>query len=924
MYTNAQGLRNNLELFREYCKNYKPFLIALSETHTTIEIINREIDIEGYELTRCDSDSSHTGGVAFYVKKDFKYSLISSKFQSRTWLLTIRISLEKILDVTVIYKSPKEKSNNFLEILDEYINENLNYNHNNIIVGDINLNVATKTVSAKKYYNVLSEHGFRQIVKDPTRPNRKNLNASSIIDHVIINNNNVSYSIDRNEKISDHYIINIRYNSSCFLQSAPKFCKMIRKYKKQTFLERLCKKIDIENEKISFEQIYTELKGVMKSFVENIDMSKKRHKYNKRIADLKKTRCRAYNKHIMSNRADDLKEYDELNKKYKKEIKNHIKSELQDNLKKYRYDPKKLWSTLKKLYKPSINEIKAIIFNGEEVDNPKVLRDSLNKFFVESVHNLVTNIDKSKKSDYNDAILKPNEEFNLVTIDKEQLMKYVDIIKKKNFDDFVYGENIFDMISYEPLADKLLLATNDLIIKSEMPESLKVSIVSPIPKVDNPKTPEEYRPVNNLPVLEKFIESIILDQMNEFLDSNRIISNTQHGFRANHCTETALITLTDNIIQNLENKKVVLTIFLDFKRAFETIDRTILLDKLKKYNFSDDTIKWFKSFLSDRKQVVKINGLYSDTIEVCLGVPQGSKIANVLFILYINDLVVHLKNCNIIMYADDTSISVTANTQEEAIEKMNEILVTVSDWLKFNRIALNTSKCKYMIFNKSKKNTNVDASIVIDDVTIEKVNQIKYLGVIVDENLSFNLNSENVVKKLNKKLGFIRRQGNKMDESSRVLYYKSLVQPHLDYCSFLLNMSDKKYLESIQKIQNKFLRAIKMKKTMENHDGVRKELNIVNAITRVNVNILKTINRIITKKLPCELNKRISLVSTKNKYKLRKGSTYNVPNYFTKVGKRSFMCYSLNILNEFNEFVKKNKLDNQNVIVNYLKFLSNK
>ena len=548
------------------------------------------------------------------------------------------------------------------------------------------------------------------------------------------------------------------YNSSCFLQTSPKICKMIRKYKKQTFLKKLCKKIDIENEKISFEKIYNELKDVMKSFVENVDMSKKRHKYNKKIAELKKTRSCAYNKHIMSNKVDDLKEYDELNKKYKKEIKSHIRSELQNNLRKYRFEPKKLWSTLKKLYKPSINEIKAIIFNGEEVDNPKVLRNSLNKFFVESVHNLIANIEKSKKSDYNDAIMQPNEEFNLVTIDKEQLMKYVETIKKKNFDDFVYGENIFDMISYEPLADKLLVATNDLIIKSEMPESLKVSIVSPIPKVDNPKTPEEYRPVNNLPVLEKFIESIILDQMNEFLDSNKIISSTQHGFRANHSTETALITLTDNIIQNLENKKIVLTIFLDFKRAFETIDRKILLDKLKKYNFSDETIKWFKSFFCNRKQVVKINGLYSDKVEVCLGVPQGSKIANVLFILYINDLVLHLKNCSIIMYADDTSISVTANTQKEAVEKMNDILLIVSDWLKFNRIALNINKCKYMIFNKSKKNMNDDMNIVIDDVAIEKVNQIKYLGVIVDENLSFNLNSENVVKKKKKKLGFIRRK----------------------------------------------------------------------------------------------------------------------------------------------------------------------
>ena len=125
--------------------------------------------------------------------------------------------------------------------------------------------------------------------------------------------------------------------------------------------------------------------------------------------------------------------------------------------------------------------------------------------------------------------------------------------------------------------------------------------------------------------------------------------------------------------------QVVLTMFLDFKRAFETIDRKILLDKLRKYNFAEDTIQWFESFLSQRKQLVKINGEYSDKILVELGVPQGSKIANILFILYINDLVNHLKDCDIIMYADDTSISVACESLKEANEKMNRILSIVSD-----------------------------------------------------------------------------------------------------------------------------------------------------------------------------------------------------------------------------------------------------
>lgn len=295
-----------------------------------------------------------------------------------------------------------------------------------------------------------------------------------------------------------------------------------------------------------------------------------------------------------------------------------------------------------------------------------------------------------------------------------------------------------------------------------------------------------------------------------------------------------------------------------------------------------------------------------------------------MFVLYINDLADHLKDCNVIMYADDTSISVSCNTVKEAVEEMNKILEIVSDWLKFNRIALNINKCKYMIFeNKSNKNAVKEAVIKIDNILIEKVSQIKYLGVMLDHKLNFNANAENVVKKLNKKLGFLRRQGSKMDEISRTLFYKSLVQPHIDYCSFLINMSDKKFLDLIQKIQNKFIRAIKLKNRMENHELVRKQLNIVNVSIRVNVNVLKTFNRINNRKLPIELNKRITLISTKNKYSLRQGNSFNVPNYLTKVGKKSFFYSAQKMLNEANEYIKKNKLENKNTIENYCKFLSN-
>jgi Reverse transcriptase (RNA-dependent DNA polymerase) len=918
MYTNAQSLKHNLDSFNEYCKVKNPLIICMSETHVVPDINSSELIIDGYDLVRCDSDSCHTGGVAIYIKKNIKFSIVAKKFISRTWILTIRVVFEKTLDISVVYKSPREKHNKFFEIFDEYIVNNLNYNNDNIIVGDINLNMAIITSSVKNYLNLLREHNFRQIIREPTRPNRQNLNASTIIDHVLINNSKVSYKINKEDQISDHYIIELEFNSMRYLKTSEKKRKMIKNYKKSIFMNDLLTNV---HENCSFENFYNTLKNTMNKFVKFVDIKRKKFKFNRSIEELKRNKCKAYNKYAASHCINDYNNYMKLKKQFKKELKNLNLLSWQKSLDMHRHNPKFIWQNLKSLYSQKNNEIKAINFDGLIVDNEKEIGNKLNASFVNSVVDIVNSIELPDKSSYLQYIITPIEQFEICRISMCELHQYIKIIKSKTFDDFVYGENIADLSQNEKLSNILLKAVNDTLISSTIPKSMKVSIVSPVPKIENPEKPEDFRPINNLSVLEKLLENIVLDQLKVFLSSNNILASAQHGFRAGHSTETALITLVDNIICKHECKKMALTVFLDFKRAFETIDRKILIKKLKRYNFSPNAVNWFEDFLSGRKQIVKINGVYSEEVEVGLGVPQGSMIANVLFILYINDLVQILSQCDVIMYADDTSITVYGDSYDEMSEKMNEILVNVSDWLKFNRIALNAAKSNYMIFdNKPRSKNKKDIDIIIDGVKIQKVTQVKYLGVILDENLNFNANGDYVVKKLNKKLGFLRRQGGKMNEFCRTLYYKSLVQPHIDYCSFILNMMDKGILDKIQKLQNKFIKAIKMKKEISNYETVLSELKIVKVNKRININIMKTINRVIINDMPKEISSRFQTNSNVRQRTLRFGNKYKLPYYFTKIGQKSFFFDGVKKFNELNEFVVKHKLESNNFIENCMKF----
>lgn len=200
-----------------------------------------------------------------------------------------------------------------------------------------------------------------------------------------------------------------------------------------------------------------------------------------------------------------------------------------------------------------------------------------------------------------------------------------------------------------------------------------------------------------------------------------------------HSCEDAVNSLMDNWYEHIKNNKIVITAFLDFKRAFETIDRNILIKKLQRINFSPNIIKWFTCFLNERKQRTKIGNVYSNDIHVNIGVPQGSKLSNLLFILYINDTTKIDEAAQFVMYADDTSVSVVADDINGAIEKMNDLLSKVDDWLSFNKISINVNKCKCIIINYKGKSNEM---IKIHDVELEIVKEIKYLGVKLDSRLN--------------------------------------------------------------------------------------------------------------------------------------------------------------------------------------------
>ena len=302
---------------------------------------------------------------------------------------------------------------------------------------------------------------------------------------------------------------------------------------------------------------------------------------------------------------------------------------------------------------------------------------------------------------------------------------------------------------------------NWFIEQSIFPDIFKLAQVTPLFKKGESQLFENYRPISLLPIFGKIFEKIIFSRLHNFLSANNVISNQQFGFRKNHSTTHAINYSISMILNGIENNKHVIGIFLDLSKAFDTINHDIMLAKLTNYGIRDNCLKLLESYLTSRKQIVKFGDELSDSGNIKYGVPQGSVLGPLLFLLYINDIVNCTKICKFVLFADDTNIFVVANTEHEAYQIANEALEKLQNYMVNNQLHINLSKCTYIHFRPNLNNedrkvcarsytylSHMENNIFIRGVKIKKVDKVRFLGVIIDEKLTWDAHIEYLESKL--------------------------------------------------------------------------------------------------------------------------------------------------------------------------------
>jgi len=482
-------------------------------------------------------------------------------------------------------------------------------------------------------------------------------------------------------------------------------------------------------------------------------------------------------------------------------------------------DMKAMWKLINHIRGKNISKIAPAFFiDGELVREKRVIAHSFNSYFISIAKHLNDSIDLTLQS------VPTFESFMFSRSNKSMVLEActpdeIELIVKsfsnsKSSDVPIYAVKQCITI----LSPILSHHFNHFMDIGVFPDVLKIGKITPVYKNKGKKQCfDNYRPISTLPIFGKIFEKLIYTRLYSFFLTQNFMYSKQFGFRKGHCTSHALNYSVNFLTEAVSRNKHLIGIFIDLSKAFDTIDHGKLLVKLDNYGIRGNSHSLLKSYLTNRKQFTSFNNENSSTANVMFGVPQGSVLGPLLFLIYVNDIV----NCSpygeFILYADDTNIFIVADSKEEAFIKANKVLELVNQYMLSNLLHINTSKCYFMYFRPNLYARSIcsrtepydrDAKLFLSGAQVKQVSSIKFLGVTIDENLNWIPHIENLRNKLILSQGALYRIKDSIPIKLHKTLYHSLFESHLTYGISVWGSQSNSVMEKLFTIQKSCIRML--------------------------------------------------------------------------------------------------------------------
>lgn len=906
LHVNIRSLPKHWDEFNVYISNRISTLDVIVLTEVNVD----EKDIAGYHLQGFDSfslcrEGRKGGGVLIFLKDCWLADRMDVQFN---YAEVVVLSIHKNSDSYILVAMYRPPSTNLHMLYDEMTSFFNSFGNDLLILtGDMNIDISDqKKHGVRDYLDLLSAYGLENQITSFTREEYLgNKLTKSCLDHIVVRlSNQIHVSGVIKQKLSDHYFITMvvlgeNIKEATKNKSRKKLIldnNLVDRYIREQDWDALLK-YDHEAAYLKFADIF---KNIYRNSVKEVKI-KQRKMENVWITDEILELC--LQKDLLWKRCKNNRSDEGLKQEFRI-MRNLVTAKVK--LAKNRYynnkfdmnqgNQRKTWETINQLIgkhnKLSIEEVIRKHF-GDSI-SCKQLCEDFNDTFIKLVENLKQRINTQSQESLTHTSQANSAYLPLISdLQLEEIISSMSISKPAGADEIRLRDIRYNVYGVKPV---LLHILNGILTTGKIPQGLKTAVIRPIYKQGVRNKVENYRPVSILPVISHILEKYLLKVMSSFSDKFEILNDSQYGFRPGKSTTQLLEDISDFLNESLDTNNFVLALFLDLKKAFDTIDHKIMIKKLNNAGFRGPFLNLLQDFFKERRQFVKIGDNKSREVTIKYGVPQGSSLSPMLFNLYVND--VHKINSHgkILQYADDTVLLLSHSDIQEATRILQIDIHKLVKWFADNHIFVNVEKTKLICFRNPHKQVQLNQKIFIHPINckncqchpLEFEKTTKYLGLVFDEHLSWNQHAEFISRKLRTVSGYLYRIRSATSVKMRQTIFKALGESVMRYGISVYGSC----APTTKEIINRTLRRIAR-----------------NIAYGTNFQTLETIEKMQALDIPTveQLFRSLVLITHyySDKYKikiirkrqLRFTETYYIPRIFTNYGKRLRKYYIPSIFN---------------------------
>lgn len=798
-----------------------------------------------YKAVSTERNFNQNDGVVIYIKNQLTFNTYEPNNIKDANCLVTTLGMEYA--IISIYRPPSyRRLDDFISSLDSILTDHKRFK-NIILIGDININIidTDQANNYSSYLDMLASHGLTPTHKLPTRGN-------SCLDHCMVKTRLPNKTLVCDTSVTDHSPVLFSISKVQMRMAAP-----IRTLKKVDYKLALA-----ELDHVDWDSL---LGGADVNYATNTFL----HTVNKTINKFTTLKKVSHRKHNLQpwitigilrclRHRDKLHQYARCNpnndiikityKRYRNTCNRMLKSVKRNYqrslIKKHNNNLKQQWSVIKQIcnFKNTPDSDKHIL---QLKPSPQESLNHANSYFVnigKQLANTIIHETKLTEADRLKIINPTSASLNSMTLlptDEHEVRATILSLKTSHSTGWDGISSYFLKLGINTMVSPITWICNLCLCMGKFPDALKKSIISPIHKAGERENIENYRPISLLPTLAKILEKIINKRLKGFLEKNNILSSNQHGFRERKSTNDAMLQLTNFIVDKLDKNKKALGLFLDLKKAFDTVSVPLLIKKLENKGIRGLPLQLFQDYLSGRKQAVVAGDLCSEEESINYGVPQGSVLGPTLFLIYIDDLCrIVLKNTQIITFADDTVLLFYGNSWSDTNKLAQDGFNEVTEWLSTNLLTLNLSKTKFIPFSIRNSSLPAEDSISIQAHSCQQRNNckcpriteaqsIRYLGIQIDRNLNFKEHIDSLTGRVRKLIYIFKSLRHVCDRKLLITIYSALCQSIICYCINVWGGVPKTSLLKLERAQRMVLKVMAFKNYTHPTSTLYKEISVL-------------------------------------------------------------------------------------------------